>query len=109
MLLNAHTAIVPSDKLRDYLLSSIHPIGRYKSAFFRSLGYAQENWRILERDIRATLSNEALPFGAIEYGQKYGVRGALTGPNGRSGRVVTVWIILTGEVTPRFVTAYPRE
>jgi hypothetical protein len=45
MLLNAGAAIVPSDKLRDYLLSSTHPIGRYKSAVFRSLGYAQDHWR----------------------------------------------------------------
>ena len=109
MLLNAHAAIVPADKLRDYLLSSTHPIGRYKSAFFRSLGYAQEHWHVLGCELRATLSNDALPFGAMEYGQKYGVRGTLTGPNGRTGRVITVWIILTGEVTPRFVTAYPRE
>jgi hypothetical protein len=109
MFLNARAAIVPTDKLRDYLLSSTHQIGRYKSAFFHSLGYAQDHWHILERDLRATLSNEALPLGAAEYGQKFGVRGALTGPNGRSGRIVTVWIILTGEVAPRFVTAYPEE
>jgi hypothetical protein len=109
MLLNARAAIISTDKVRDYLLSSTHPIGRYKSAFFRSLGYAQEDWHVLERDLRETLSNEALPLGSAEYGQKFGVRGALTGPNGRSGRIVTVWIILTGELTPRFVTAYPQE
>jgi uncharacterized protein DUF6883 len=109
MLLNARAAIIPTDKLRDYLLSSTHPIGRYKSAFFRSLGYAQDNWHVLESDLRATLSNAALPLNAAEYGQKFAVRGALTGPNGRSGRIVTVWIILTGDPTPRFVTAYPEE
>jgi hypothetical protein len=109
MLLNAHAAIISTDKLRDYLLSSTHPIGRYKSAFFRSLGYAQEDWPVLERDLRETLSSEALSLGSVEYGQKFGVRGTLTGPNGRSGRIVTVWIILSGELTPRFVTAYPQE
>jgi hypothetical protein len=109
MLLNAGAAIVPSDKLRDYLLSSTHPIGRYKSAVFRSLGYAQDHWQVLERDLRAVLSNEAQSLGVTEYGQKFGVRGALTGPNGRSSRIVTVWIILRGEVAPRFVTAYPEE
>lgn len=109
MLLSASAAIVPTDKLRDYLLSSTHPIGRYKSAFFRSLGYAQDSWQLLERDLRAVLSNEAQPLRVTEYGQKLGVRGVLTGPNGRAGRIVTVWIILNGEVAPRFVTAYPEE
>jgi hypothetical protein len=109
MLLNAAPAIVSADKLRDYLLSSAHPIGRYKSTFFRSLGYAQEQWQVLERDLRAVLSNEAHVSGATEYGQKFTVRGVLSGPNGRTAAIVSVWIILSGEQAPRFVTAYPEE
>ena len=31
MYLDGAAAIVSADKLRDYLLSSVHPIGRYKS------------------------------------------------------------------------------
>jgi hypothetical protein len=65
--------------------------------------------QILERDLRATLSGEALSLDVTGYGQKFAVRGVLTGPNGRAGRVVTVWIILSDEVSPRFVTAYPEE
>jgi len=53
MFLDAAAAIVSADKLRDYLLSSAHPIGRYKCTFFRSLGYAPEQWQVLERDLRA--------------------------------------------------------
>jgi hypothetical protein len=109
MLLDARAAIVPGDKVRDYLLSSTHPIGRHKYAFFRSLGYLQGQWQVLERDLRATLSGEALSLDVTGYGQKFTVRGVLTGPNGRSGRIVTVWIILSDEVSPRFVTAYPEE
>ncbi len=88
MFLDAAAAIVSADKLRDYLLSSAHPIGRYKSTFFRSLGYAPEQWQVLERDLRGVLSNEA---------------------NGRSAGIVSIWIILLGEKAPRFVTAYPEE
>ena len=109
MHLDAAIAIVSADKLHDYLLSSTHPIGRYKSAFFRALGYAQEQWRVLERDLRALLSNEA-EFGSLtKYGQKFTIRGTLTGPTGRSAPIVTIWIILIGEAAPRFVTAYPEE
>lgn len=108
MRLDAATAVVPAEKLRDYLLSSAHPIGRYKSMFFRSLGYTQDQWQVLERDLRAHLSNEARSAGVTEYGRKFSVSGPLSGPNGRSAGVVTLWIILTGERTPRFVTAYPE-
>jgi hypothetical protein len=44
MVLDATTAIMSPEKLRDYLVSSAHPIGRYKSTFFRSLGYTPECW-----------------------------------------------------------------
>jgi hypothetical protein len=108
MLLDAAAAIISSEKLRDYLLSAAHPIGRYKSTFFRSLGYSQEQWQVLERDLRTILSNEAQLSGRTEYGQKFTVRGVLSGPNGRAAAIVSVWIILTAETAPRFVTAYPE-
>jgi len=108
MVLDAAAAIIGPEKLRDYLLSTTHPIGRYKSAFFRSLGYTQEHWQLRERDLRAVLSNEAKPSAASEYGQKFTVRSALSAPNGRSAGIVSVWIILGGETAPRFVTAYPE-
>ena len=101
MILDAATAIIPTEKLRDYLLSSTHPIGRYKSAFFQSLGYLRDQHEILERDLRAVLANEAQPTDTTEYGQKFTVRGVLPGVNGRSGRIVSVWIILRGETAPR--------
>ena len=109
MRLDPNSAIIPAEKVRDYLLSPIHTIGRYKSVFFRSLGYEQEQWQVLERDLRAILSNEAQPANATEYGQKFAVRGGLAGPNGRLGRVLSIWIILPIETSPRFVTAYPEE
>ena len=109
MKLNATTAIVPVEKLRDYLLSPTHPIGRYKATFFRSLGYSQDTWERLEVDLRAMLAQDAEPAEASSYGQKYVVSGSLTGPTGRSARVIAVWTILTGDDTPRFVTAYPKE
>jgi hypothetical protein len=68
MKLDAVAAVISADKLRDYLLSPIHPIGRYKSAFFRSHGYTQEQWQVLEKDLRAILANEAKPAGFTEYG-----------------------------------------
>jgi len=39
---NAEHAIVPSDKLSDYLLSKSHLIGKWKARFFLSIGFSEE-------------------------------------------------------------------
>jgi hypothetical protein len=105
---NASRAIIDPAKLRDYLLSPGHPVGRFKAPFFAALGYVQEQWQQLEADLRAQhLSQEAQPAATSLYGEKYEIRAILTGAGGRSTEVVSVWIILAGEDAPRFVTAYP--
>ncbi len=73
------------------------------------MGYEQNDWQVLESDIRSLLSGEAEEIEITEYGTKYRILGAVTGPKGRSANIVTLWIILTGEDVPRFVTAYPED
>ena len=107
--IDAATAILPPEKIRDYLLSSSHPIGRYKSIFFKSLGYTQDGWEVLERDLRGLLGGSMEPIDVTEYGRKFATHGGLIGPHGRVARVTCIWIILTGEVILRFVTAYPED
>ena len=38
---NASRATIDAAKLRDYLLSPAHPVGRFKAPFFAALGYSQ--------------------------------------------------------------------
>jgi hypothetical protein len=52
---NPERAVIDSAKLRDYLLSRSHPVGRFKAAYFASLGYTQERWQDLEAGIRGHL------------------------------------------------------
>ena len=100
-------AVIDPAKLQDYILSTAHPLGRFKAHFFASLGYSAENWEQLETGIRNLIAVAEARLGVkTEYGQKYEVRGLMTGPNGRRAEIVTVWIILAGEEVPRFVTAY---
>src|SRR3954447_11450909 len=99
---NADRAVVDPAKIRDYLLSAAHPVGRFKARFFVSLGYAAEQWELLRDGILALgrlgkVSSET----AIAYGRKFEVDGILTGPSGRSATVRSVWIIRTGEDFPR--------
>ena len=105
---NADRAVIEPPKLHGYLLSRSHPIGRFKAAFFLSLGYSAESWPRLEDDLRAHLSRDAIPDEPTRYGQKYMIRATLVGPSGRAAEVVSVWVVRTGEDFPRFVTAYPE-
>jgi hypothetical protein len=109
VLPNSSKAVIAPEKLRDYLLSPIHPIGRYKALFFRTLGYDQTSWQQLETDLLSFASLPAEPLESTEYGPKYAIIGPLTGLNGRVAEIVTVWIILAGTDVPRFVTAYPKD
>jgi hypothetical protein len=49
-------AVVDVEKVRDYLLSSTHPIGRLKAAFFTGLGYREMDF---PRFITAFPGNES--------------------------------------------------
>ncbi len=109
MLPNAASAIVESSKVRDYLLSPSHPVGRFKAVVFTSLGYTKENWPRLRDDLLAHASSGMVrPTEPSTYGQKYLVSGTLTGPNGRSGVFVSVWLLASDASAARFVTAYPE-
>ena len=105
---NADRAEIDPAKLRDYLLSESHPVGRFKARFFGHLGYESDKWERLEGDLRRQhLTTDIHSSIETFYGTKYEIRGTLMGPAGRSGLVVSIWIVLVGEGIPRFVTAYP--
>lgn len=103
-------AIVDEAKVRDYLLSLEHPIGRFKAMFFGALGYTRDQWQRLQQDLlQLGQSGTAEEDQGSAFGQKYKVRGILEGPSGGRAEIVTVWIVLDGEAAPRLVTAFPGE
>ena len=88
LLPNADKVIIDAAKLRDYLLSTTHPLGRFKARFFGALGFSADRWLELESAIRTQhLTQEAESLPAMRSGQKFTIR--------------------AGETAPRFVTAYP--
>ena len=97
-------------KVRDYLLSKVHPVGRFKAPFFEALGYSAGDWRRLESDLRQfAMTGEATRGRRTKYGQHYEIRGTLRGPSGRAAPVMTIWIVRTNEEAPRFITAFPGD
>ena len=104
----ASEAIVPRNKVENYLLDLSHPIGGGKAQFFIHFGFARERWTILADAFRTHVNqNEVASTFRDEDGVTYLVEGPLITPSGRSPKVRTVWLTETGELAPRFITAYP--
>jgi hypothetical protein len=105
---NRENAYIPLSKLRDYLLSKTHPVGRWKAVFFQSLGFDETKIDMLERGLIAIAnSGDVMDVVSSAYGMKYVIDGLLQTPTAGFINVRTVWIIDKGEERPRFVTAYP--
>jgi len=68
-------AVVEAAKVRDYLLSHEHPVGRFKAVFFESLGYAQIDWTRLQSDLLDLCrTGDAVAGQASLFGRKCEVR-----------------------------------
>ena len=105
---NAQHTLIERAKLREYILSPEHPVGRFKARFFARLGFTREHWDQLDRALRDQhLTQDAEPGGTDAYGQTFTIRAILQGPTGVSAPIVSVWLIRTGETRPRLITAYP--
>ena len=104
---NAQGAIIDEAKLRGYLLSDVHPVGRFKARFFAARGFTEANWGEFSAALRAQhLTEPATPGTAAAFGQAYTIRAILKGPTG-AALVTSVWFLPTGDDASRFVTAYP--
>jgi hypothetical protein len=101
------SAVITKEKLTRYLLSETHPRGSMKARWFFSLGYSSEKPEQLSDSLLNILENEAVFLEETKFGKKYKVLGMITGPNGKSGKILTLWIVPKSSRTPRLVTAYP--
>jgi hypothetical protein len=99
-------AVISPKKLTDYLLRARDD--HDKSGFLAVAGYTSEHAARLELDIRTQLLPvSATPAGKNPYGEKFIIRGNLTGPNGRSLRVLSVWMLEKATGLTKFITLYP--
>ena len=106
----AERAIVDERKVRDYLLSKSHPIGRFKAVFLARAGFEADNWKDLVFQLRElALRGDAVRGERSEFGERYTISGILRGPQGLGLEVITVWLVLSEGEAPRLVTVYPRQ
>jgi len=105
---NRSQAVVPREKVVDYLLSTTHPTGRHKAAFFGRFGFGVENWELLvDALLRHVQENDVARQENSPFGIRYVVEGIMVMADGRDALMRTVWFIDTDNDTPRLVTAYP--
>ena len=105
---NADEAIVPRNKLENYLLDLTHPIGSGKARFFLSFGFRREEWNLLAAAFRKhSHENPVVNSMSDADGVTYLIEGPLETPSGGKPRIRTIWLIETDDVAPRFITAYP--
>ena len=110
MKLSEDDAVIAAEKLIDYILSSNHPEGRSKAAYLSQMGYNQGNWQVLEQDLRKQhLSCDAKEGSLSPYGKKYEILAPLTGPNGKTMWIRSIWIVRHGENMARLITIIPEE
>jgi hypothetical protein len=108
MKLSIDSMIAPA-KLTNYLLV-FRPVDD-KSKFLAQAGYSLENWQQLEADLRSQL----LPLDAVlssepnQFGDVYEIQGNLTGVNGVSLKVVTIWMTEYETGQTKFITLYPNK
>jgi hypothetical protein len=103
-----HASIAPS-KLQGYLLSRTYPAGQSKAKFFRAIGFDETTLPVLETGLLAIAKEYVVTqVIASPHGMKYIIDGPLSSPTGQVVSIRTIWIIDTGQETPRFVTAYPQ-
>ena len=104
---NAHSAIFDLRKLQDYCLNPRHPRGKHKARVFQSaLGVEREDAEELRDRILAALGEQECVSGDCDdYGRRYIVD--IEWQKGeQNAKIRTMWIIKTGEDTPRFTSCY---
>lgn len=105
---NRKNAYISPSKLKDYLLSETHSVGKAKAKLFRTAGFNETNVALLKEGLLAIAhSGQVIETKSSPHGVKYVIDGLFKTPDGNSIKMRTVWIIDKGRERPRFVTAYP--
>ena len=99
--------IIPEEKVTDYLL--VPQARGDKSGYLELAGYGPDDTKQLLRDLRNQLPLDAVPTKSNKFGQYYEIRGRLTGPNGVTLAVRTVWMTEHLSGVTKFVTLLPDK
>ena len=107
---NVDQALVPPEKIKDYLLNVAHEKGRGKAIFLLHFGFSVAKWEELVQSlIRHAHDHEVAKSEVSRFGTRYVLEGGLQTPSGRTPQVRVVWFVPEFGDRPRLVTVYPLE
>jgi hypothetical protein len=88
---------IDEGKVRGYLPSASHPIGRSKARVFAALGFNQDATAAFIAELRRIVATADVSADVeTPFGRKYTIYGDLSGPLG-SRPVATVWLLEHGQ------------
>jgi hypothetical protein len=101
---------IDRQKLLGYALNPEHSRGRHKAVVFKQLlGYTEENYELLLRQIEAHALESEVQVGIQnEHGQRYTVDIEVIGTEGQIHIVRTGWIVPPDSNEARLITLYVR-
>ncbi|MFH2141893.1 MAG: DUF6883 domain-containing protein [Bacteroidota bacterium] len=107
LLPDADKAVLKIEKLKDYCLNNLHPVGKHKARVFQSvLGLNADNAEELKNFILEKIKkNKAILGETDKYGQRYVVDMIFSKYN-KQVVIRTSWIIKTGTNYPCFTSCY---
>ncbi len=101
-------AIIADAKITKYLLSPRSE--NEKSKFLGQAGYNLNNWQQLKRDLFTQILTQEAQFNeTTRYGDKYQIKGTLTGPNGTNLPIVSIWMVESVSGLTKFITLFPER
>jgi hypothetical protein len=107
---NSNLCRVDREKITDYLLNREHPDNGGKADFFIALGFQRDDWRTFATALRSQAQQSSVSQSLESvHGKKYIVDGLIETPIGKTPMVRTIWIVDSGQNSPRLITAYPCE
>ncbi len=107
---NYEQALVPKEKLINYLLDFEHVDGRSKALFYKIHGFEKSNYQELILNLKRILSENDFDSSMnTPWGKKYVVFGYLDSIRKQQPLIKTVWQVKTDEGFPTLITAYPEK
>lgn len=101
-------AVIAPEKLTRYLL--VRQARGDKSAFLARAGYTAANLDRLLHDLRSQiLAQDAAPLEATPFGKLYEILAPLTGPNGTTLRIRSIWMKEHLSGVTKFITLMPAK
>lgn len=91
---HAENAVVPPEKIVDYLLNEANPRARGKAAFFLSFGFTTTQPELLAAALLTHARTQSVASSRPAYdGINYAIEGTLRTPDGRNPIVLSIWFV----------------